>query len=119
MIGSDLPKNETIVLPKSPADGPYLRQNLDRHVKEIAHSFVHVVWLMSNKSVRDALVGSVGTRPPVSFQIKQVSIVPARSLPFPVDERDLRLLEQPLELRRREIGVVRRPVPRRSTSRGP
>ena len=52
-------------------------------LKRSHSSLLHLSRSMSNKRVRDALVGSVAcTRPPVSFQINQVSIVPASSLPL-------------------------------------
>src|SRR5947207_7578385 len=82
-MGSDLPKNEVTVLPKSPADGRTSGRISIGILKRSHSSLLHLNRLMSKRSVRDALVGSVAcTRPPVSFQISQVSIVPASSLPF-------------------------------------
>src|SRR6476661_8803870 len=79
----DFPKNDVTVFPKSPAEGRTSGRTSIGILKTSHNSLLHFRRLMSNNSVRDAFVGSVAwTRARVSFQINQVSIVPARSRPF-------------------------------------
>src|SRR5687768_6089591 len=83
MMGIDLPKNDVVVLPKSPADGRTSGRIPIGTEKRSQRSLLHRRSLMSYSSVREALVGSVAwTFPPVSFQISQLSIVPAHKRPL-------------------------------------
>src|SRR6266550_2489888 len=110
-MGSDFPKNEVTVLPKSPADGRTSGRISIGILNRSHSSLLHLSRLMSKRSVRDALVGSVAcTRPPVSFQISQLSIVPASSLPFLATNAISGFLSSHSILVAEKYGSGRRPV---------